>query len=787
MNLQQNGQATRSIDLSAHSNNLVLEYAWKAVALDADRPDSARIEVYDGSWHTIKEITHDMDDGVWHLEYVDLAGFAMTSDFKIRITMDGNKTNDDLYIDAMRIYAYDLPRAGGMNVGVLEDAPRSFTLASSGGEAALTYTLTQPTNGTLSGSPPNMTYVPDPAFSGTDSFTYSVSDGTMLSGTATVDIVVIPESGMLGPNASLIGFMDDARLDGLTDFPVLVKLDPDSMPGFDYDQFSSATGGDLRFSDVTGTNELNFEISSWNTNGVSHVWVQVPEMQSGGSIWAYWGNPVETNLPAYASNGATWDGDYIGVWHLDETSGTSIDDSTANQNDGYKKSASEPAVTSGAVGGAQKWDGVNDWIDIPDDPTLDVGTHFTVSLLAQLDEGVDVRAKRLISRKNNAADNDGWALYPKDDDIVLLSSTNATPQVENVVSSWSNGNWYCITVIYSNATGYVYADGQYKGSKALAVPFVDNDQPLTFGSEGDHATAEWQGKLDEVRYSSSIRSANWIWAEYATMMEEAFTHFDSVLTGGPIMTAYGNGNLIADGDTTPAVGNGTAFGDIPVGAEKVNVFTVTNTGPANLVLTNVSEYVVVSGAPDFTVASQPSASNIAPASHVTFQLAFAPVAHSTAVTSTVSIANNDGDQTSYTFTVSGQSPAEFATNSIPTLWLYNQGLADGGYNAAAMSDTDLDGMLAWEEYFAGTDPTNRASVFAASPVIQGGTWGLEIPASSKPGTPVSIYRSTNLMNGGWQVVTNYLRTNAIGTNIWIDEGASNAWPNIYYKMSVPTD
>jgi len=104
-----------------------------------------------------------------------------------------------------------------------------------------------------------------------------------------------------------------------------------------------------------------------------------------------------------------------------------------------------------------------------------------------------------------------------------------------------------------------------------------------------------------------------------------------------------------------------------------------------------------------------------------------------------------------------------------------------------LSDTDLDGMLAWEEYFAGTDPTNRASVFAVSPVIQGGRWGLEIPASSKPGTPVSIYRSTNLVNGGWQFVTNYLRTNAIGTDIWIDEGASNSLPRIYYKISVPTD
>jgi len=142
----------------------------------------------------------------------------------------------------------------------------------------------------------------------------------------------------------------------------------------------------------------------------------------------------------------------------------------------------------------------------------------------------------------------------------------------------------------------------------------------------------------------------------------------------------GNGNLIADGDTTPVVEDGTAFGKIPVGGEGVNVFTITNAGPVTLDLADV----VVSGASDFTVASQPSVSNIAPAGHVTFELSFAPAAHSSAVTSTVSIANiepeqvvynntvggNDVDQNPYTFTVGGQSPAEFATNSTPTLLLW---------------------------------------------------------------------------------------------------------------------
>ena len=144
------------------------------------------------------------------------------------------------------------------------------------------------------------------------------------------------------------------------------------------------------------------------------------------------------------------------------------------------------------------------------------------------------------------------------------------------------------------------------------------------------------------------------------------------------------------------------------------------------------------GASEFTVAEQPAVVNVPPAGQVSFKLAYTPAAHSSADSSTVRIASNDADQNPCTFTVGGQSPAEFATHSTPSLWLYNHGLADGGYDAAALSDTDHDGMLAWEEYVTGTDPTDGGSVFRVTPVVSNGAVGLEIPAISNPGASVLI-------------------------------------------------
>lgn len=58
---------------------------------------------------------------------------------------------------------------------------------------ALTYWLqSQPANGTLTGAAPNLIYTANSGFLGTDSFSYSVNDGTLNSAVAQFDIVVTP-------------------------------------------------------------------------------------------------------------------------------------------------------------------------------------------------------------------------------------------------------------------------------------------------------------------------------------------------------------------------------------------------------------------------------------------------------------------------------------------------------------------------------------------------------------------------------------------------------------------
>src|SRR5438876_172532 len=72
------------------------------------------------------------------------------------------------------------------------DTPVAITLVATDADGdTLTYTVASPpANGSLSGTAPNLTYTPNPGFSGTDSFSFTAKDSQSTSNLATVSITV---------------------------------------------------------------------------------------------------------------------------------------------------------------------------------------------------------------------------------------------------------------------------------------------------------------------------------------------------------------------------------------------------------------------------------------------------------------------------------------------------------------------------------------------------------------------------------------------------------------------
>jgi hypothetical protein len=86
------------------------------------------------------------------------------------------------------------PNAVSQSVTTDEDVPVAITLTGSdSSDSNLSFTVvTQPANGTLNGTAPNLTFTPDADYNGSDSFTFTVNDGFADSDAATVTITIDP-------------------------------------------------------------------------------------------------------------------------------------------------------------------------------------------------------------------------------------------------------------------------------------------------------------------------------------------------------------------------------------------------------------------------------------------------------------------------------------------------------------------------------------------------------------------------------------------------------------------
>ncbi|WP_179952311.1 Ig-like domain-containing protein [Marinicella rhabdoformis] len=157
-------------------------------------------------------------------EYTPNLNFNGSDSFVYTIT-DGTDTDTatvNITVDAVN----DAPTADAQTVNTTEDNAVGITLTGSDPDSdPLTYSVSAPSNGSLSGTAPNLTYTPDADFNGGDSFTFTVNDGTVDSAAATVTINVSAVNDAPTANAQSVSTDEDVAV-GIT----LTGSDPDSDP-----------------------------------------------------------------------------------------------------------------------------------------------------------------------------------------------------------------------------------------------------------------------------------------------------------------------------------------------------------------------------------------------------------------------------------------------------------------------------------------------------------------------------------------------------------------------------
>jgi PKD repeat protein len=127
--------------------------------------------------------------------YTPDTGYAGTDAFTFR-AYDGRSYSNVATVDITVVGSggNTPPVAHDQSITMDEDTSRDVTLSATDAEGdPLTYMIVEiPGYGELAGTPPNVTYIPDGDYYGTDCFTFRAGDGTEDSNLATVSITVVP-------------------------------------------------------------------------------------------------------------------------------------------------------------------------------------------------------------------------------------------------------------------------------------------------------------------------------------------------------------------------------------------------------------------------------------------------------------------------------------------------------------------------------------------------------------------------------------------------------------------
>ena len=313
------------------------------------------------------------------------------------------------------------------------------------------------------------------------------------------DVIISPDSWRYRMKITFSGY---AGSEVLTNFPALVVLSNNAALNFNYSQFESAAGWDLRFADSNETVLLAYEIEEWDTADISYVWVRVPRIESNTDyIWMYWGDPDAATQQPYTTNGTVWSEQYEAVWHMTETS---VSDSTANDNDSTGTSGTPTLTQSGCIGPAVAF-GAGDQIDASLSPATNL---LTVSAWVRHSTLPNALEKYLSLGSGVAEIRHDYA-----ETLHFRLKTGGVDRDLREYATLEAGTWTFVAGTWDGTNQRLYKNGTQVQS---ATP-SGTASNATSAAISD-TTYEMNGLLDEMRVSRTARSAAWLQAEYSNQV-----------------------------------------------------------------------------------------------------------------------------------------------------------------------------------------------------------------------------------------------------------------------------
>jgi len=201
----------------------------------------------------------------------------------------------------------------------------------------------------------------------------------------------------------------------------------------------------------------------------------------------------------------------VGYWKFDEGTGTTAYDSSGNNNDGTL--VNEPEWVDGRYGRALSFDGINDYVEIPDSPELRLNESKGLTIMLWFYRTSYPQYDNVLVSKQVYP---GWVEYQLD----LINTGNLEFKTWDgynnaVIGSTSvpdANKWYHVAYVMNNTHWDFYVNGTLKNSGTTSYDLYISNSNLTIGQ--DIGAATFNGTIDEVKVYDRALSAEEIREDY---------------------------------------------------------------------------------------------------------------------------------------------------------------------------------------------------------------------------------------------------------------------------------
>jgi len=266
---------------------------------------------------------------------------------------------------------------------------------------------------------------------------------------------------------------------------------------------------------IPGTAATSHDVYFGKTNPPPFVNNQTDSTYEPGTLMAnttyFWRVDEKNNfgttvgdLWSFTTEKAPLPSGIVAHWKLDEQIGSIIHDSSENGNNGTMVNMNDEAWNDGILGSALQFDGIDDYVQVPHDPSIDFGRQdFSISFWLK-QSAVD-RHMRYIIKGTHESPGTGkrYEVFHHSSNVVRFAiDDNVTKsRIEVPNTNFVTNEWVHVVAIRAMASDQLllYANAKLEGSATDNTGDISQKEDLFLGVSPDEENTNFAGLLDDIR------------------------------------------------------------------------------------------------------------------------------------------------------------------------------------------------------------------------------------------------------------------------------------------------